>query len=182
MLYDAVAQFRANREITVDSINLAFFKDVYPSVKTGKYSSIGYNSRTFYEITEAVSTYADGFVSIVREYLPANGSISEQYNRTSGQPLSAYDLTWSFASFITMSERRSGYYPASWGSRREAAPKCGTAAPQGTYVPALAAGAPNVTETCTVSTTFNVNASTYYGENIYLIGKIIRPDRCISRL
>lgn len=169
VLYDAVAQFKTQRQITVDAISLAFFKDLYPSVskKTYKASSAGFNA-----MTSAMEQYADGFVSIVQEYLPSNGSISEQYSRTTGEPLSAYDLTWSFASFVTMAERRGGYYPASWRASSEApVPSvCGTTTVQGTYVPAIAAGAPNVSNACTVMTTFNVNASTYFGENIYLIG------------
>jgi glucoamylase len=169
VLYDAVAQFKLQRSLAVDSISFAFFKDLYPSVKQQTYRS---NSAGFSAITKAMTQYADGFVNIVQQYLPANGSISEQYDRTTGLPLSAYDLTWSFASFVTMAERRSGYYPFPWGARIEApAPStCATTTVNGTYVPAFAAGAPNVTNSCTVQTQFNVNASTYFGENIFLIG------------
>ena len=102
--------------------------------------------------------------------LPSNGSISEQFSRNTSAPLSAYDLTWSFASFVTMAQRRSGEYPASWGSSSAApAPAtCAGTSEKGTYAPAVAAGAPNVS--CTVTDTFAVNASTYYGENILLTG------------
>ena len=68
-----------------------------------------------------------------------------------------------------MAERRSGQYPASWGSTSSpAATTCAGTSEQGTYKPALAAGAPNVT--CTVKDTFIVNATTYYGESIFLTG------------
>ena len=119
-----------------------------------------------------MTTYADGFISLVQKYLPANNSISEQYSRENGTALSAFDLTWSFASFVTMSERRAGYYPASWNTSAAAlAPStCQPSSAQGTYVPAIAAGAPNGTQTCTVDVLFRVNATTYFGENIYITG------------
>ena len=83
-------------------------------------------------------------------------------------PTSAYDLTWSFASFVTMAERRSGQYSESWGSPNATtipATCAGTSAP-GSYAPALAAGAPNVSEACMSPVLFEVNATTVYGENV----------------
>lgn len=167
VLYDAISQWKKAGQICVDSISQPFFKDLFPSVRphTYKASSSGYKA-----IVDATKAYADGFVTIVEDALPSNGSISEQFSRNSSQPLSAYDLTWSFASFITMAQRRSGQYPAPWGAASSApAPAtCQGTSAQGTYVPALAAGAPNIS--CTVADTFAVNASTYYGENIFLTG------------
>jgi glucoamylase len=68
-----------------------------------------------------------------------------------------------------MSERRSGYYPASWNSAAAtSASTCAGTSVKGTYTPATAAGAPNIT--CTVTDLFEVNATTFYGENIFLTG------------
>lgn len=36
---------------------------------------------------------------------------SEQYTRSTGAPTSAYELTWSFASSVTMSQRRANPFP-----------------------------------------------------------------------
>ena len=125
-------------------------------------------------LREAVISYADGFVGVVQTYTPTNGSLSEQFNRDTGFPLSAYDLTWSYASFVTASSRRAGTYPASWNSQ-QIAPlpnECTGTSIKGTYAPAVAAGAPNNTNLCTVQGLFRVNASTYFGENIYFTGNI----------
>ncbi|KAJ9661612.1 hypothetical protein H2201_006468 [Coniosporium apollinis] len=129
----------------------------------------------FTDILDSMTNYADGFVSVVREYTPANGSYSEQFNRTTGEMLSAYDLTWSLAAFVTMTQRRNGQYPASWGLR-DAAPlpsSCNTAGagPQN-YAPAIEAGAPPVDMSCVVQITFRVNATTTFGTNIYVSGNI----------
>ena len=169
ILYDAIAQWKAQKSFVVDATSLAFFQQIYPSAVAGQYDA---DSPTFAEITNAVSTYADGFVDIIQKNLPSNGSISEQYSRDTGLPLSAYDLTWSFASFVTMAQRRSGQYPASWGAKNADAPPetCAGTSAQGVYVPATAAGAPTSNTSCTVSVLFSVNATTFFGENIYIIG------------
>jgi glucoamylase len=170
-LYDAVAQWKARHELVVDATSLAFFKDLYPSVTVRKYDSGNANS-PFSQIMDAVTAYADSFVDLVEKYIPSNGTLSEQFNRDTGVPLSAIDLTWSYAAFVTMSQRRSGQYPASWGSRNAVAPSatCAASSTQGVYAPATAAGAPNVTSSCQINVVFDVNATTYYGENLYVIG------------
>jgi len=170
-LYDAVAQWKARRSLSVDETSLAFFKELYPAAEIRKYNC-GNKHSPFDQIIGAVTAYADSFVAIAQKYTPADGSLSEQFHRDTGAPLSAIDLTWSYAAFVTMSQRRAGNYPSSWGSRKAAAPPatCASSSTQGVYVPAIAAGAPNVTSSCQINVAFNVNASTYYGENIYVIG------------
>jgi glucoamylase len=170
-LYDAVAQWKARRTLNVDQTSLAFFKELYPSAKIGKYNS-GNKNDPFAQIMTAVTAYADSFVAISQKYTPANGSLAEQFDRDTGAPLSAADLTWSYAAFVTMARRRAGNYPPSWGARKAAAPPaaCAAGSTQGVYVPATAAGAPNVTSSCQINVVFDVNATTYFGENLYVIG------------
>ncbi len=170
-LYDAVAQWKFNNFVAVDSTSFAFFKELYPAVETGTYYR-GDAKSPFAKIMSSVTAYADSFVEVAEKYIPRNGSLSEQYNRDTGTPLSAYDLTWSYAAFVTMSQRRSGQYPTSWGSRLASPlPKsCAATSQPGVYTPATAAGAPNVTSLCQVNIVFDANATTYYGENVYVVG------------
>ncbi|OBT67060.1 hypothetical protein VE03_04402 [Pseudogymnoascus sp. 23342-1-I1] len=170
LLYDAVAQWKTQRLIQVDSTSLSFFKEIYPTIKTTKYTP---SSKDYAKILAAATTYADSFVAIAAKYTPADGSLTEQFNRTSGAPLSATHLTWSYAAFVSMSQRRAGRFPPSWGAAKAASPPktCATtSSTQGVYVPALAAGAPNVTVGCQILVNINLNASTYYGENLYAVG------------
>ena len=60
--------------------------------------------------------YADGFLSVVQEYTPADGGLSEEFDRDTGVQVSAPDLTWFYASFLTAIARRDGSVPPSWGS------------------------------------------------------------------
>ena len=171
-LYNAVAQWHYQRFITVDAASLPFFRDLYPTATQQTYHRCNRES-DFSRILQEVTTYADSFVVVMQKYTPEDGSLAEQFTRTPpGSPLSARDLTWSYAAFVTMSQRRAGQYPPSWVpvSRTPPPAVCSGTSTPGVYVPAYAAGAPNVTSACTVTVTFVVNATTYFGENIYLIG------------
>ncbi|OBT77184.1 hypothetical protein VF21_05121 [Pseudogymnoascus sp. 05NY08] len=112
LLYDALYQWDTKGTLAIDETSLPFFKDLNSTAAVGSYSA---NSTEYTSLTAAVKTYADGFVSIVQKYTPADGSLAEQFGRDDGAPLSAVDLTWSYASFLTATDRRSGAVPPSWG-------------------------------------------------------------------
>ncbi|CAN8099723.1 unnamed protein product [Discula destructiva] len=174
-LYDCVAAWIEQRELTIDSTSLPFFKELYPDAAIGTYPDTNSTDSVFQQIYLATMTYADSFVSIVQKYTPADGSLSEQFNRTHpGNPISAAKLTWSFSAFVTMSQRRAGEYPRSWttGLSHDVPATCSTDTVAGVYDPAIGAGAPPVTaeSLCTSTVQFLVNATTYYGENVYLTG------------
>ena len=133
--------------ITVTSTSLAFFDQLSPSIQVGNYSS---STTTFCSLIAAIQTYADGFLAINEKYTPSNGGLSEQYNKNDGTPLSAYDLTWSFASTLTAFAARQGTVPVSWGAK-------------GLVVPSTCS--PNAGPT--VQVTFNVIATTQFG-GVYL--------------
>lgn len=144
-------------------------------MKTGSYPA---HSQTYKIITSAIRTYADGFVGLVQKYTPANGSLAEQYNRNTSVPLSANDLTWSFASFLTAAQRRDSIVPGSWGekSANTAPTTCSASPVTGTYKAATSTF-PTSTVGCVPATdvvpiTFYVIENTYYGENVYLSGNI----------
>ena len=111
-LYDALYTWNKEGSITVTSTSLAFFQDFDSSVTAGTYTS---SSSTYTTLYNAVKTYADGYVNVVATYAQSNGSLSEQFSRSDGDPLSAYDLTWSYAAFLTCAARRAGVVPYSWG-------------------------------------------------------------------
>lgn len=103
-------------------------------------------SPQYLQLTTAIKTYADGFIAIAAKYTPANGGLSEQFDKGTGQPLSAVDLTWSYASALTAFGARAGTKTASWGAK-------------GLTVPSQCASNAGPT----VSVTFNVQATTQIG-------------------
>jgi glucoamylase len=48
----------------------------------------------------------DAYMQTVRDLTPADGSLTEQVDRATGAPVSARDLTWSYAAFITAARLR----------------------------------------------------------------------------
>lgn len=174
LLYDALYQWNKIGQLDVTKTSLSFFKDFDAAVKTGTYSA---HSSTYKTLTSAIRTYADDFIGLVQDYTPSNGSLAEQYDRNTGVPLSANDLTWSYASFITAIQRRASVVPASWGEKSaNVVPTTCSASPvTGTYQAATsvfptATGC--VPATSIVPITFYLTESTFYGENVYMAGNI----------
>lgn len=101
-------------------------------------------------MTTAIKNYADSFVAVVAKYTPSGGGLSEQYSRSNGSPLSAVDLTWSYAALLTAYDARNGVVPASWGAK-------------GLTVPTTCSGGGGGGGGGTVPITFNVQATTVFG-------------------
>lgn len=131
LLYDAIAQWEYQKFIEIDATSLEFFKEIYPVCSIGTYPAKGGKYGHFAKITRAVKDYADSFIQVARHYTPEDGSLSEQYSRDDGKPMSAKNLTWSYASFMTMARRREGAYPRSWNSSCSYLPGEGPTGPDG---------------------------------------------------
>ena len=152
-LYAAIYQWNTVGCVDVNAISLPFFKDILPSVTTGTYAK---GSATYNSIISGVRAYADGYVAIVQKYTPSNGGLAEQFDRNNGSPLSAVDLTWSYAAFITAAERRNGVMSGTWGE------------PANNVPPTTCVGTP----ACNSKITFNERATTVLGENIFVVGQL----------
>jgi glucoamylase len=111
-LYSASNQWNATGSIVVDNLNADFFRDLGSDTPNGNYTA---DSPEFTRLIAAVRGYADGFVAIVQKYTLDNGALAEQFSRRNGTAVSARDLTWSYASFLTMQFARNGTLPQSWG-------------------------------------------------------------------
>ncbi|KZT19533.1 carbohydrate-binding module family 20 protein [Neolentinus lepideus HHB14362 ss-1] len=151
-LYDALNSWEAQGSLNVTSISLPFFQQFSSSIAVGTYSS---TSSTYSTLISAVQSFADGFVAINAKYTPSDGSLAEQYSKSDGSPVSAVDLTWSYASALTAFEARNNTQFAGWGAT-------------GLTVPSTCSG----NSGSTVAVTFNVDATTVYGENIYITGSV----------
>lgn len=55
----------------------------------------------FKKVTDALIQSGDRYMKRIRHHVGADGSLSEQIDRKSGEMKSASDLTWSYASFVT---------------------------------------------------------------------------------
>lgn len=193
-LYDALYTWNKQGSITVTATSLAFFKDFNSYITVGTYAS---SSTTYTTLYNAIKTYADGYVDVVAKYSPTNGSLSEQFNKVGGAPLSAYDLTWSYAALLTAAARRAGVVPYSWGepSASSVPGTCSATSAIGTYSTATATSFPasqtpggggsyptasvtttTTTSPCTTATsvavTFNELVTTSFGQTIKIAGSV----------
>lgn len=172
-------------------VSLPFFQDFEQSIRPGNYSvgSIVYN-----RLSNAIQRYADGYLDIVASYTQANGSLSEQFGKADGHPLSAYDLTWSYAAFLSAVARRAAIVPEPWviSTLEEIPSTCQKSSAQGTYVlpsttswppsqpprvPSHSSTSPSLPgQTCipvdTVNVTFREKVVTGFGESIKIVGAL----------
>jgi len=125
-LYRAVHMWDAlDAGIEVTAISLPFFKQFLPSL-TGK-TTITAGSDDYTTVINSIKNFADGFVAIVAKYTPADGGLSAQFQKDTGAPLSAADLTWSYASALTAFDARANAPVESWGADGLVVPAiCGT--------------------------------------------------------
>jgi glucoamylase len=142
-LYDALTVWDTQGYIEVTSISLGFFQQFNTSIIIGAYTS---SSSTYTSLISAIQSFADAFIATAAKYTPSDGGLAEQYSRFNGDPLSAVDLTWSYASALTAFAARAGQTSASWGAQElTVSDSCLTSA------------------MATVSVQFNVDATTLLG-------------------
>jgi glucoamylase len=141
-LYDSLIVWNSQKSLEVTSTSLPFFQVFDSTIAAGTYAS---SSSEFTALTGAIKTFSDGFVAAVANHTPAAGGLAEQISNTNGTPVSAVDLTWSFAATLTSFDARKGVVPASWGAQGLSLSCAGQPIPQ------------------TVSVTFNVDATTIFG-------------------
>ncbi|EQL00498.1 glucoamylase I precursor [Ophiocordyceps sinensis CO18] len=197
-LFGAVYVWKQSGSITVTDVSLAFFQDMVPGVTKGTYSN---GSRGFSDLLGAVAAYADGFIDVVAKYIAPNGSMSEQFDKNDGHPLSARDLTWSYAAFLTAAARRAGIVPPPWANSQAKSipgtclatsvvgsystatatsfppsqtPKTGTPPPSTTSRPSHTPTAPpgDCKTPTSVAVTFEVLVKTEHGQTIKLVGDV----------
>lgn len=169
-LYDALYQWHTLTFIEITSTSLPFFRDLNPTIEPGRYDS---SSLEYRNLTSEVGRYADEYVAIVKKYTPPDGALSEQFDRNDGHPLSARNLTWSYASFLAATSRRQSTVPAPWGesSANTIPPSgCVPSSATGTYAPPIPEK-PCPTPTG-IAVTFNVLKTTIFGQNLFLYGSI----------
>lgn len=88
----------------------------FPATAIGRYPEDRYyGGNPWFLTTAALAEYyylrghlaqGDAYMARIKIHLPENGAMDEQIDRDSGYMLSARDLTWSYASFITAVEAR----------------------------------------------------------------------------
>ncbi|EAQ86714.1 hypothetical protein CHGG_07967 [Chaetomium globosum CBS 148.51] len=167
-IYDAIYVWKKDGSITVTQLSLPFFKDLVPSITTGTYTT---SSPTHAAIITAASTYADGFIDIAAKYAGSGGSLAEQYDRNTGAPLSAADLTWSYAAFLSAADRRAGIVPVTgWSAEDRQHPAFLT--PNAAAEPAPVPFPEQCADAANVFVTFSGRVTTEWGQSVKVVGNV----------
>lgn len=112
-LYSALNVWKRVDQINVTETSFDFFQALLPNVSIGSYSS---DSVIFGTLMSSVRAYADGFMNVVRDFIPPIGPMHEQFSKNDGMSVSAAGLTWSDVSFLTAELRRRESIPINWGN------------------------------------------------------------------
>ncbi len=101
LYYRAIYDFAAQGNLSINDINWKFFQALVPNEKLPR-GTFSKDSEVFKKLVSKMFARADQFVYRVRHHGFGNGSFSEQFNRDNGRMQGAEDLTWNYASFLSM--------------------------------------------------------------------------------
>lgn len=109
-LYYRIANSIAKAKgLTVTKNNIHFLRAILPKSEREELQSgkrIQPESDLGRKLIVKLTKKGDGFLTTIRKLVGPRGEMSEQFDRKSGLPLSAHDLTWSYASFLSATHYR----------------------------------------------------------------------------
>ncbi|MBC7743217.1 MAG: glycoside hydrolase family 15 protein [Bdellovibrionaceae bacterium] len=101
------------KEIQVNELNLSFLqnslsqhKGLEPELLLNSGELISIQSAKGQRLLASLQHRGDTFLETLRKYTGSGGEMSEQFDRQAGVPISAPDLTWSYAGFLSAIEAR----------------------------------------------------------------------------
>jgi glucoamylase len=100
-IYAASTEYADAGSIAVTNISKPFFDYFAPSAGLQVGQTYAYGSQKYNKAINGLNGWGDAFMRTVKYYTPSNGHLSEEFNRNTGVPQGAADLTWSYASILT---------------------------------------------------------------------------------
>lgn len=109
-LYYRIALAIAKKgNLTISKMNIGFLraliaKTEHRTLQIGQ--KITMSSALGHKLIKGITQKGDAFLATIRKLVGPRGEMSEQFDRKNGLPLSANDLTWSYASFLSATHYR----------------------------------------------------------------------------
>ncbi|TKA68494.1 hypothetical protein B0A55_08791 [Friedmanniomyces simplex] len=100
-LYSASTEYGGAGSISITNTSKPFFDYFAPAAGLQVGQTYNYGSQKYNQAINGLNGWGDAFMRTVKHYTPADGYLSEEYNRNTGVPQGAADLTWSYASVLT---------------------------------------------------------------------------------
>ncbi|ORZ38793.1 Six-hairpin glycosidase-like protein [Catenaria anguillulae PL171] len=105
--YRTVTRAARRGSIAVSQVSLPFYQDLLAGSEfTPQAGNFARGSQEFNAITRGLVRMGDLFLERVRVHLRPGGRMDEQLDRNTGFQLSASDLTWNYAAFLTAAYAR----------------------------------------------------------------------------
>lgn len=106
LMYTLACDFSGAGSLPVTSVSESFWSYFAPgaNLKAGK--TYGSKDAAFKTAIAALQGWGDAFMRTVMYYTPTDGHLSEEFDRATGAPMGAADLTWSYASLLTAAMAR----------------------------------------------------------------------------
>lgn len=100
-MYRLSSSFVAARKIKVTSTSLPFWTYYSPQSAVTAGTTYAAGSTQFNNMIASLQGWGDAYMRTIKTYVPANGHLTEEIDRESGESVGAIDLTWSYASVLT---------------------------------------------------------------------------------
>ncbi|KAK5112720.1 hypothetical protein LTR62_003818 [Meristemomyces frigidus] len=100
-MYSASSQYADDGSISITNISKPFFDYFTPTADLSLGQSYAYGSPQYNHAINGLNGWGDAFMRTIKHYTPTDGTLTEEYNRNTGVPQGAADLTWSYASVLT---------------------------------------------------------------------------------
>ncbi|KAI9670683.1 MAG: glycoside hydrolase 15 protein [Alyxoria varia] len=111
LLYRCTSSLTTARSLTVTHISLPFFQYFTPAANVSANATYTSDSPEFEHVVEGLKGWGDAFVRTVGFYggsgeEEGEGHLSEEFDRRTGIPTGARDLTWSYGAVLTAGMER----------------------------------------------------------------------------
>jgi len=107
--YNAASEFQDKGSITITNLTQPFWEYYASGVNITTKGTISKDDDDddFDKLIQSLIGWGDAFLRVVKHYSGEDGHYAEEFDKTSGVPRGAKDLTWSYASILTASFARS---------------------------------------------------------------------------
>ncbi|GAA5821881.1 hypothetical protein JCM11251_004759 [Rhodosporidiobolus azoricus] len=163
-LYRAIEVWERKGEIEVEVGEKEFWDGIVGrEVMEGTYKR---GNEDYERMVKEVWKLVDGLLQVLQRYTPADGRMDEQFDKETGDPRSARDLTWSYIAFLTATKARSSALSARKGTSSPTAPFAYLEEPEWSMLECSSGERYNGT----MEVWFEVEVRTEWGESILLTG------------
>jgi glucoamylase len=99
ILYRSILQFTTERTLKISNLALPFWQSINAGITHAQSFDMEHDLE-FNATMAGLKAVADGFLGVVMRHADLQGSLSEQFDHTTGFERGAHDLTWSYGQFL----------------------------------------------------------------------------------